>query len=95
MKDLALKVWTWIVWSSENQNKISSTLTNGIPFVILLAGFMNITVDQVDLSNGINALLVLISAAVMGGTGVRTLWFLGRKITNTALGSNVALKGLK
>ena len=79
------KILNWAVWSSNNRTKISATLKNLLPLLVLLG------VSQTDATLLQNT---LVSVAVSGGTLVAalgTLWGFARKVWRTYMGENDAL----
>jgi hypothetical protein len=62
------KVWNWIVWSSENSERISLTLKAGIPTAVLVLGIFGYHVPEMLFSGLLAAILdVLMKVVALAG----------------------------
>lgn len=73
-------IFNWIVKSSEDPKKLSMTLKGAIPFVIIIAGWKGLDIDQQLLNTLIDDFVV---GFVMIITGLQTFYGLARKVNNT------------
>ena len=78
IKKIMTKIFNWILWSSENSDKISLTLRAGIPFLVLLG-----VKDVASINLAIGTLGQTIVALAQFFTGVVALFGLVRKIYNS------------
>lgn len=79
------KVLAWVVKSSANKEKLSATLKNLVPLLLLLG------VDQANISVLQEGVVGLVVGVGMVVTALGTLWALARKVWRTLNGTNLAV----
>ena len=88
-------IGNWLLWSSENSNKISLTirgLAGFIPSAVLLFAALHIDVSANQLADFVESLVALVSTFGAFVGAVAFLYGIVRKISLTILGQNDALK---
>lgn len=76
------KIWLWIVRSSNNPQKLSLTLKNFIPFVLLFS-FGDNVVNEADLNQLAESVVTIIVAVATIGTGIGSIYGFARKILSS------------
>lgn len=79
------KALAWVVKSSANKEKLSATLKNLVPLLLLLG------VDQANISVLQEGVVGLVVGVGMVVTALGTLWALARKVWRTLNGTNLAV----
>jgi hypothetical protein len=77
------KIWDWLVKSSADPTKVSLTLKAGIPWLVMLLSWNNLTVDgnavQVFLDSFVNAMVLIVQVVL----GLTTMYAAGRKVVSS------------
>ena len=77
------KVLDWFAYSSANPEKLSLTLKAGLPFLALVLGFLGFQDSGIELGEGFDALVLVITGLGSIITGGVTLYGFGRKVAFT------------
>lgn len=74
-------VWNWLVWSSENPDKVSLTLKAGIPALVFGFGFVGYQVQDQLFDGLVNQIVSLLAGIATVVTSLMAIFGIIRKIT--------------
>lgn len=99
-QNMITKVWNWLVYSSTNADKYSTTIkgfATFIPTIIVLIGLLHLPIHvTADSANGIiDQIVIIITALASIVSGIMTVVGAIRKIFRTTQGTNdVVVRGM-
>ena len=92
------KIWTWLVYSSENRDRISLTLKGVFAGLVTVgtvyAGLAHITLPTEQITLFVDALIATVQTLLMVISSLVTVFGLARKIYYTTTGEHDALNAL-